>query len=240
MSSGAARLPVTAAAGVGTRSRQGLRAPQTLQPERGLVAQPASPSSWPSRMSGRRPCRWSLCPRPLSAMRTDVRPTGRADTRCPGDRCPGDRCPGVRCPRDWRPHDRGDPGVRTARRPVSTAAAATRSAPRWIPEVGAAGPATVGAPGSTCRCGRRAAWSWLPESGLAGKGWSNVGRAWLARASTASLAAAWQAHRLRRRAGRLADPGAGPAPGAGRLAREQGRAGAHPSPRVSILDRSPA
>jgi hypothetical protein len=176
------------------------------------AAQPASPSSWPSRMSGRRPRRWSLCPRPLSAMRTDVRPTGRADTRCPGGRCPGGRCPGgrcpgVRCPRDWRPHDRGDPGVRTARRPVSTAAAAALSAPRWIPDVGAAGPATVGEPGSTCRCGRRAAWSSLPESGLAGKGWSNVGSAWLARASTAALAAAWQAHRLRRRAGRLADPG---------------------------------
>jgi hypothetical protein len=63
-------------------------------------------------------------------MRTDVRPTGRADVRCPGDRCPHHRC---------------DPGVRTDRRPVSTASAAARPAPRWILEgVGAAGPATSG------------------------------------------------------------------------------------------------
>jgi hypothetical protein len=51
-------------------------------------------------------------------MRTDVRPTGRADVRCLRDRCPRDRC---------------DPGVRTDRRPVSAAAAAAPSAPRWIP-----------------------------------------------------------------------------------------------------------
>ena len=68
-------------------------------------------------------------PRPLSAIRTDVRPTGRADVWCPGDRCP--------C-------DRGDPGVRTDRRPVSIAAAAALSGPCWIPEsVGAVGPATL-------------------------------------------------------------------------------------------------
>jgi hypothetical protein len=76
-----------------------------------------SPSSWPSRMSGRRPRRSSLCPRPLSAVRTSVQPTGRADVRCPGDRCPRDRC---------------DPGVRTDRRPVSAASASKLSALRWI------------------------------------------------------------------------------------------------------------
>jgi hypothetical protein len=71
-------------------------------------------------------------------MRIDVRPTGRADVRCPRV-C----CPGVRCPRD-----RCDAGVRTDRRPVSAAAASGLSAPRWIPErVGAAGPARLGAPG---------------------------------------------------------------------------------------------
>jgi hypothetical protein len=147
------------------------------------VAQPASPSSWLSRMSGRRPRRSSRCPRPLSAMRTDVRPPGRADVRCPGDQCPGDRCPGDRCPRDWRPYDRGDPGVRTARRPMSAAAAAALSAPCWIPDVGAAGPTTVGEPGSTCRCGRRAAWSPLPD------------RAWRGRDGRTLVVRGWHEHR---------------------------------------------
>jgi hypothetical protein len=84
----------------------------------------------------------------------DVGPTGRADVRCPGDQWPRDAC---------------DPGVRTDRRPVSAAAASALSAPRWIPDVGAAGQATSGAPGSTGRCGLRAAGSSLPESGLAGR-----------------------------------------------------------------------
>jgi hypothetical protein len=81
-------------------------------PSEGWVAQPASPSSRPSRMSGRRLRRWSRCPRPLSAMRTDVR---QLVGRTPGVQAPVSRCPGVRCPRDWRPDDRGDPGVPTAR-----------------------------------------------------------------------------------------------------------------------------
>ena len=109
--------PVTAVAGSAPRSRHGV--PRRRRGTRARFAPPSrrSPSSWPSRMSGRRPRRSSRCPRPLSAMRTDVRPTGRADVRCPGDRCP---------------RDRGDPGVRTDRRPASAAAAAALSAPRWI------------------------------------------------------------------------------------------------------------
>ncbi len=73
---------------------------------------------------------------------------------------------GVRCPRPLRPRcpHRAGSGIRRC---------------------GGAG--HVGAAGSTCRCGPRAAWSSLPESGLAGKGWSNVGRAWLARGSTLDL-----------------------------------------------------
>jgi hypothetical protein len=207
----------------------GCPAPQTRQPEPDLAAQPAS------RRRGR-----PGCPDTGHAVRRCVRvrcppcrrtsSTGRADTRCPGVRCPG-----VRCPRDWRPHDRGDPGVRTHARPVSAAAAAARSAPRWIPDVGAAGPATVGAPGWTCRCGRRAAWSSLPASGLAGTGWSNSGSAWLAQASTAALAAAWQAHRLRRRAGRLADPGSWSSARCRSVGGGAGRAGAPTSPRVCGL-----
>jgi hypothetical protein len=65
------------------------------------VAPPSrrSPSSWPSRMSGRQPHRSLLCPPPLSAVRTSVHLAG-ADVRCPRGRC--------------------DPGVRTDRRRVST------------------------------------------------------------------------------------------------------------------------
>ena len=105
--------PVTAAAGIGTAEPSWVASAADAA-TRARVAPPSrrSPSLWPSRMSGRRPRRSSLCPRPLSAMRTDVRPTGRVDVRCPHDRC--------------------DPGVRTDTRPVSAAAAAALSAPRWI------------------------------------------------------------------------------------------------------------
>jgi hypothetical protein len=118
----------------------GCRVPRTLRPERGCAASRRPPPWWPFRMSGYRPRRPSLCSHPLSAMRTDVRPTGRADVRCPRVQCPRDRC---------------DADVRTDRRPVSATAAAVLSAPHWIPEcAGAAGLATLGAPSSTCRRGR--------------------------------------------------------------------------------------
>jgi hypothetical protein len=151
----------------------GCPAPQTLHPQRGLgrragaavvVAVRGCPDAGPA---------VRRCVR-----RADVRPPGRADLQCPGDRCPPERC---------------DRSVRTDRHPGQTgvrgsaASASTLSGPRWIPDLGAAGQATSGGPGSTGRCGLRAAWSSLPESGLAGKRWSNVGRAWLARGSTAHL-----------------------------------------------------
>jgi hypothetical protein len=67
--------------------------------------------------------------------RADVRPTGRVDVRCPRVRC--------------------DLGVRTDTRPVSAAAAAALSAPRWILKAPVRpGPATSGAAGSTGRGGR--------------------------------------------------------------------------------------
>jgi hypothetical protein len=166
----------------------GCRAPQTLQPKRGL-RRPAG---------GRR--RRRGCPDAVHAVvtvsassvrRTDIRPTGRADVRCPGVRCPGVRC---------------DPGVRTARRPVSAAAAAALSAPRWIPDVGAAGHATVAhgvrrvaavgeRPGRRCPTGTGGegmveGWPWVAGTRLDGRS-----------------GAASQAHRLRRRARRLADHG---------------------------------
>jgi hypothetical protein len=115
MPSGAAQL----ASHSGGRCRHrgaviGCRVPRTLRPERGCAASRRPPPWWPFRMSGYRPRRPSLCSHPLSAMRTDVRPTGRADVRCPRVQCPRDRC---------------DADVRTDRRPVSATAAAVLSAP---------------------------------------------------------------------------------------------------------------
>jgi hypothetical protein len=136
MPSGAAQLPAQSLRRQVSSPRSRYRLPSAADAAtRARFAPPSRrpPPSWPSRMSGHRPRRPSLCPHPLSAMRTDVRPTGRADVRCPRDRCPRDRC---------------DAGVRTDRRPVSAAAAAALSAPRWFPErVGAAGTATLGAAG---------------------------------------------------------------------------------------------
>jgi hypothetical protein len=153
-----------------------------------------SPSSWPSRVSGRRPRRSSLCPRPLSAVRTSVQPTGRADVRCPGDRCPRDRC---------------DPGVRTDRRPVSAASASKLSALRWIrnTSVRRGRPrlahqlrriAVVGERLAR-RCPNRA---WRGRDGptlAVRRSHEYRGQSW-----AAVDTAAWYTHRLRRRARRLA------------------------------------
>jgi hypothetical protein len=208
MSSGAAQLPshrggrcrhrgadhgLPSAADAATRARLG-------PPSR------RSPSSWPSRMSGRRPRRSSLGPRPLSTMRTDVRPTGRADVWCPGDRCPRDQV--IR-------------GVRTDTRPVSTAAAAALSEPSWIPEsVGAAGPATLAhrvEPVAVVVRGLVIA----ARIGPGGKGWSNVGSAWLARGSTPDLDCHWVCVPATAPRSLLGDYGSWSSAGAGRLAGEQ-------------------
>ena len=178
--------PVTAAA------LWGCRAPQTRQPERALAAHPAVAVVVPSRMSGRLPRRSSLCSRPLSAMRTDVRPTGRVDVRCPR----------VRCPCAWCPHDRCDPGVRTDTRPVS-AAAATALDPEYI---GAAGrPRLVHRVRRVAVVGER-----LVVAARIGPGGQKMVERWPCVARTrvdARLGAASQASRLRRRARRLADQG---------------------------------
>jgi hypothetical protein len=139
----------------------GCRAPQTLQPERGLVARRRSPSPRRSRMSGRRPCRSSPCPRPLSAVRASgvqrpVRSGRPVSTR----------------PVSKRPVRSGRPANA---RPVSAASASALSAPRWVLERRWCGGAAhvrahrvrrvaVG-PRAVCR---------LPESGLAGKGMACV------------------------------------------------------------------
>jgi hypothetical protein len=67
-----------------------------------------SPSSWPSRMSGRRPRRSPLGPRPLSAVRTSVQLVGRTSgVQAPGVHATGairvSGQTGVWCPRPLHP-----------------------------------------------------------------------------------------------------------------------------------------
>jgi len=216
--------PVTAAA------LWGCRAPQTRQPERALAAHPAVAVVVPSRMSGRRPRRSSLCSRPLSAMRTDVRPTGRVDVRCPRVRCP---C--VRCPCAWCPHDRCDPGVRTDTRPVSAAAATAldpntsvrRDRPRLVHRVRRV--AVVGE-----RLGRRC---------RIGPGRQGMVERWPCVARTrvdARLGAASQASRLRRRARRLADQGSWSRARCRSVGGGAGEEQVLPSPRRCVLGGLPA
>jgi hypothetical protein len=127
------------------------------------VAQPASPSSWPSRMSGRRLRRWSRCPRPLSAMRTSVQLVGRtpgvqvSGVQVSGVHATGVQTtgviqvcgqPGVRCPRPLQPrcpyHAGSRASVRRDRPRLWLAqgstphlgrrlAGAQAAAPRWPP-----------------------------------------------------------------------------------------------------------
>jgi hypothetical protein len=187
MSSGAAQLPRQR----GGRCRHrgaviGCRAPQTLQPERGWAAQPAPPSSWPSRMSGRRPRRSSLsppCGRPStwsrwtsSVQATGVHPTGVIQVS--GQ-------PGVRCPWPLRPRCPDGAGSRTS---------VPRDRPRW----------RTGFDVSRWseRLGRR-----RPNPAWRGR---MVDR-WQCLAGhecrRQTWAAASRSHRLRRRARRLADQG---------------------------------
>jgi hypothetical protein len=173
MSSDAAQLPRQR--GGTCRHRRaviGCRAPQTLQPERGL-GRPAGATVVVAVEDVRTPATPFVA---LFAVRTSVHLVARSSSV---------QATGVHATGVIRVS--GQTGVRTDRRPVSAAAASALSGPRCIPDVGAAGQATFGGSGSTCRCSPRAAWSSLPESGLAGKGWSNVGSAWLAQVSTADL-----------------------------------------------------
>jgi hypothetical protein len=153
-----------------------------------------SPSSWSSRISGRRPRRSSRCPSPLR--RAEVRPTGRTDVRCPRVRHPRVRCPRDRC----------DPDVRTDRRPVSAAACIRAVRTALDPGCRCGGTGHVERTEFDVPPGPRAAWSSLPESGLAGRD----GRTLALRGShecRRQTWAAWHAHRLRRRAPRLVDQG---------------------------------
>jgi len=147
-------------------------------------------------------------PRPLSAMRTDVRPTGRADVWCPGDRCPRDRgdpgCPDGRvgCPQPLQPRCPDRAGSRNP--------SVRRDRPHW-------------------RTGLDVSlWSVrglvvAARIGPGGKGWSNVGRAWLARGSTPDLDYHLVCVPAAAPRSLLGDHGSWPSAGAGRLAGEQGK-----------------
>jgi hypothetical protein len=136
--------------------------------------------------------------------RGDVRPIGHADVRCPRVRCPRVRC---------------HPGVRTDGPPVS-AALQPPCPDRAGPGARCGEPSPLGAMGLTCRRGPRAARS-TARIGPEGKGWCCVGRGWLARGSTADLGRRIARGQAAAPPRRLADKGAGPAPGwRGRLAGE--------------------
>ena len=148
----------------------------------------------------------------------DVRPTGRADIRCPGVRCPGVRCPRVRCPVPSRCPDGPASGVRGA--------AAALSA-RWIWSGSVWRATPVGRSGSTCPRGLPAAWS--PACiGPDGKGRGGGCRCLLAGGSTLAQGRRLAGVPAAAPPGRRADTGAGPGQGAGRVAREAwDRAAAH-------------
>jgi hypothetical protein len=147
-----------------------------------------SRSSWPSRMSGRRPRRSSPSPHPLSAMRPSNRSGGRPVSRGPVS------------------HDRCDPGVRTDRRlvpqPRCPHRAGFRTSVRWDrPRLAqrVRHAAVVGE-----RLGRRT------RIGPGGEGMVERWPGGWHQCRRQTWAAAWHARRLRRRARRMADRGAGP------------------------------
>ena len=143
------------------------------------------------------------CPRPLSAGRTSVHWVGRTS--------------GVQ--RDRCPRDRRDPGVRTDTPPVTVARRprCPHRAGSWHASVRRGRP-RLGASGALCRGGRRVAGSWLPELGSGGEGMVVGSAVPGSDRVDGRPAACMDPRRLRRRARRRADMGAGPAQGAGRLA----------------------
>ena len=180
------------------------------------TAQPASLWSWPSRMSGRRPRRWSRCPpwrsvqwsggRPVST-RPVSRRSGRSGYPDGHASVVGGRCIG-------RPHRAGS----------------------WNGWVRPAHPRC--AAGWRCRCGRRAAWSSLPSRDWRGRDGRTVGSA-VARRRVGGRPGPPPRIRRGRGAAFAAWPteGAGPAPGAGRLAGEYEREQVLPGPRHGVLGR---
>jgi hypothetical protein len=155
-------------------------------------------------------------PRPLSAIRTDVRPTGRADVWCPGDGCPRDRGGSgvsgrtrVRCPQPLQPRcaDRAgsrNPSVRWDRPHWRTGLDVSLWSVRGLVVAARIGPG--------------------------GQEWSNVGRAWLARGSTPDLDCHLVCVPAAAPRSLLGDHGSWSSAGAGRLAGSRGRSGCSKSP----------
>ena len=164
------------------------------------------------------------CPRPLSAGGTSVHWVGRTS--------------GVQ--RDRCPCDRRDPGVRTDTPPVTVAPASALSAQRWILAcVGAAGPPTSGRVG--CDMSRWSASGWVVAARIGvWRGGMVVGSAVPGSDRVDGRpAACMDPRRLRRRARRRADMGAGPAQGAGRLAGGTSRSSCSHVALQVVLDRLP-
>jgi hypothetical protein len=209
MPSGAVRLPgaaaLTAAAGRcrhRRQSRHGWPSAADAATRAGL-GQPSRRWPWPSRMSGRRTRHWS-------PVRVRCPPGGRLSTGSGGR--PVSNATGVQ-------RDRRDPGVRTDTPPVTVAPASALSAPRWILAcVGAAGPPTSGRVGCDMSRWSASGWSSLPELGPGGEGMVVGSAVPGSDRVDGRPAAGMDPRRLRRRARRRADMGAGPAQGAGRLA----------------------
>ena len=167
--------------------------PQTLRPGRGLAAQRV--------VAGREDVRTPAtpvvaCPRPLSAVRTSV----QSVTRTSGVHASGVHATdaiqvsgqtGLRCPRLC------SLAVRTALDPGTAQCGA---------------PSPLGAMGSRCHRGPRAAWS-PTRMGPDGRGWCWVGRGWPAPGSPADLGRRIARPQAAAPPCRLADKGAGPAPG---------------------------
>jgi hypothetical protein len=204
MSSGAAQLPRQRGGTCRHRGAViGCRAPQTLQPERGLAAQPAAVVVVAVE-DVRTPATPFVA---LSAVRTSAQLVERTSgVRASGVRASGVRASGVRASGVMQVS--GQTGVRCPRplRPrCPDRAGSRRSVPRDSPGLADRVRRVAVVPE---RLGRRCpnpAWLGRDGRGLAVRGWHEGRRQ--------TWAAASHAHRLRRRARRLADQGAGPGPG---------------------------
>jgi hypothetical protein len=176
------------------RRRHRLPRPQTPQPERGCPVQPAV-AAVVAVEDVRTPATPFVALSASAVRHADGRPS-KLVGRTSGVHASGVHASGVirvsgrtrvRSPRPVRPRCPHRAGSRNA--------------------FGAAGQATCGTPGSTCRCSPRAAWSSLPESGLAARDGRTLAVCGSHEGRRQTWAAASHAHRLRRRARRLADQG---------------------------------
>ena len=225
MPSGAVRLPGAAAvtavgAGVVTAEPSWMAERRRRGNPSGVgPAQRRWPWPWPSRMSGRRTRHWSpvrvRCP-PGGRLSTGSggRPVSTRPARswCPDGHASGDRGPGVRAVRTAL-----DPGMRRC----GGAAHVWARRVRYVAVVGES-------------LGRR-----CPELGSGGEGMVVGSAVPGSDRVDGRPAACMDPRRLRRRARRRADMGAGPAQGADGWLGARAGAAAHTSPCRCVLDRLP-